>query len=67
MPKLGPLELVLILVVVLVIFGAGKLPSIGGAIGKSIHEFRRESKGGEEAKVASSSKEDVAVQQPSKS
>ena len=34
-------EIVLILVIVLVIFGAGKLPQIGGAIGKSIKEFRK--------------------------
>ncbi len=42
MPKIGPLELVIILVIVLPIFGAGKLPQIGGAIGKSIREFRKE-------------------------
>lgn len=42
MPKIGPLELVIVLVIVLLIFGAGKLPQIGGAIGKSIREFRKE-------------------------
>jgi sec-independent protein translocase protein TatA len=40
MPTLGAPELILILVIVLVIFGAGKLPQIGGALGKSIREFR---------------------------
>jgi sec-independent protein translocase protein TatA len=34
-------EAVIILVVVLIIFGAGKLPQIGGALGKSIKEFRK--------------------------
>jgi len=34
-------EAVIILVVVLIIFGAGKLPQIGGALGKSIREFRK--------------------------
>jgi sec-independent protein translocase protein TatA len=34
-------EAVIILVIVLIIFGAGKLPQIGGAIGKSIREFRK--------------------------
>ena len=34
-------EIVLILVIVLIIFGAGKLPQIGNAIGKSIKEFRK--------------------------
>ena len=33
-------ELVLILIVLLVIFGAGKLPSVGSAIGKGIRELR---------------------------
>ncbi len=38
--KLGPLELVLILVIIFVIFGAGKLPQIIGSVGKSIRSFR---------------------------
>jgi len=41
MPHIGPLELVLILVLVMIIFGVGKLPEIGGAIGKGIREFRK--------------------------
>jgi sec-independent protein translocase protein TatA len=44
MPSLGIPELVIILVIVLVIFGVGRLPEIGGAIGKSIREFRQSSK-----------------------
>jgi len=40
----GPLEIGLILLIVLIIFGIGKLPQIGGAIGKSIREFRKESR-----------------------
>ncbi len=38
---LGPVELVLILFIVLLIFGAGKLPQIGDALGKSIKNFKR--------------------------
>ena len=34
-------EIVIILVIILIIFGVGKLPEIGGAIGKSLKEFRR--------------------------
>jgi sec-independent protein translocase protein TatA len=41
MPRIGPTELIIILVIILVIFGAGKLPEIGGAIGKGIRSFRR--------------------------
>lgn len=43
MPSLGPTELIIILVLALVIFGAGKLSDVGGALGKSIREFRRAS------------------------
>ena len=41
MPHLGPLELVLILVVVVFIFGVGRLPELGGLISKGIGEFRK--------------------------
>ena len=40
-PSLGPPELLLILVLALILFGAGKLSDVGGALGKSIREFRR--------------------------
>lgn len=34
-------ELLIILVIILIIFGAGKLPEIGGAIGKGIRNFKK--------------------------
>ena len=37
---IGPTELIIVLVIVLIIFGVGKLPEIGGAMGKAIREFR---------------------------
>ncbi len=40
MAGLGWQELVLILLIVVIIFGAGKLPEIGGAVGRGIKEFR---------------------------
>ena len=40
MPQLGPTELIIILVIVLAIFGAGKLSSLGGALGKGVKDFR---------------------------
>jgi len=36
-----PLWLLLILVVVLIIFGPGRLPELGGAVGKAMREFRK--------------------------
>jgi|SRR5262252_4324408 len=40
MPMIGPWELIIILVIVVVIFGAGRLSQVGGAVGKSVREFR---------------------------
>ena len=39
--SLGAPELVIILVIVTLIFGVGKLSDIGGALGRSIREFRK--------------------------
>ena len=38
--SLGPMELGIILLIVVMIFGVGKLPQIGSAIGKSIRAFK---------------------------
>ena len=48
---LGAGELVLILVIVLIIFGAGKLPQIGDALGKGIRSFRQATAGKEDLDV----------------
>ncbi|AHV97384.1 Sec-independent protein translocase subunit TatA/TatB [Paenibacillus sabinae] len=44
MPHIGFGELIVILVIALIVFGPGKLPSVGGAIGKAFSEFRKASK-----------------------
>ncbi len=41
---LGIPELLIILVIVIIIFGVGKLPAVGGALGKSIREFREQAR-----------------------
>ena len=43
MPSIGWPELVILLVVVLIVFGPGKLPDIGNAIGRGVREFRKAS------------------------
>lgn len=53
--KLGALEIGLLIMLVLIVFGAGKLPEVGGAIGRSIKEFRRGKEGGDEEQSASKS------------
>lgn len=41
MPHLGVPELLIILLIIIIIFGVGKLPELGKALGKSIREFRK--------------------------
>ncbi|AGF57827.1 MAG: tatA [Clostridiaceae bacterium] len=43
MPRIGFPELIVILVIALVIFGPGKLPSVGKSIGEAIKEFKKAS------------------------
>jgi sec-independent protein translocase protein TatA len=50
MPGMG--ELLIILLIVLLIFGAGKLPAIGDALGRSIKNFKRSATGADEIEVA---------------
>ena len=57
---IGPTELIIVLSIVLIIFGVGKLPTIGGAMGKAVKGFRKEVEGGgskTSAKRASAKKE----------
>ena len=41
MSNLGVPELLILLLIVVIFFGVGRLPELGGAIGKSIREFRK--------------------------
>jgi sec-independent protein translocase protein TatA len=50
----GMPELIVVLVIVLVVFGAGRLPEIGGALGKSIRNFKKASNGKEEIEIKAS-------------
>ena len=45
---MGPWEIGLILVIILIIFGVGKLPQVGSAIGKGLRSFRRAQRGEED-------------------
>ena len=44
-------ELIVVLVIVLMVFGAGRLPEIGGALGKSIRNFKKASSGQDEIEI----------------
>jgi sec-independent protein translocase protein TatA len=64
MPIPGPWELILLLVIVLIIFGPGKLPDIGNAVGKGIREFRRASTDLEESVRGESKRSTAAGDRP---
>jgi sec-independent protein translocase protein TatA len=51
--NLGPTELIIILVIVLLLFGVGRLSKIGGELGRGIREFRSGLKDDEEVKGTS--------------
>ena len=55
----GMPELIIILVIVLVVFGAGKLPEIGGALGKSIRNFKKASEGKDEIEIKAKKDEET--------
>ena len=42
---IGVPELVIVLVIVMIVFGVGRLPEVGGAMGKAIREFRKSQSG----------------------
>ncbi len=49
---LGFGELIILLIIVLLVFGAGKLPQIGDALGKSIKNFKRAASAHDEIEVS---------------
>jgi len=48
--KLGLPELALIVLIILIVFGAGRLPEVGGAIGRGLRAFRNAQRGDDEEK-----------------
>jgi sec-independent protein translocase protein TatA len=57
----NPIHLVLLLVVILIVFGAGKLPGVGAALGQSIKEFKKASTEPEDAAKASAAAGDTCT------
>ena len=63
---IGMPELLIILVIILIIFGAGKLPEIGSGIGKGIKNFRKATKEPDEIDVTPEKEEDQAKEEEQK-
>jgi sec-independent protein translocase protein TatA len=57
---IGLPELIVILVIVLLLFGAKKLPDLARSLGKSVNEFKKGMNEGEQSTDAKASKEDKA-------
>lgn len=56
--RLGPTELIIILVIVLVLFGVGRIGKIAGELGSGIRAFKDGLQGEEEKKAEESEKKD---------
>ncbi len=61
---LGTQEILLILVVALLVFGANKLPEIGGGLGKAIRNFKRSASEPDEIDITSTKSEKKDDNQP---
>ena len=66
-PRIGPWEIGLILLIILIIFGVGKLPQVGGAIGKGLREFRKGQRGEFEEEEKEAEPKQVASNKTAKS
>lgn len=64
--SLGWQELLIILVILALLFGAGRVAGLGGALGRGIREFRTEARGGEseETKDQTTTKSDESSSAP---
>jgi sec-independent protein translocase protein TatA len=56
----GPAELILLLVIVLIILGPGRVPEIGNALGRGMREFRKASADFEESMRGEAEKQPAA-------
>ena len=67
MPNIGPLEIAIVLVIVLIVFGPKRLPELGKSLGEGIRGFRGSLSGDDDDKDGTESKKaelQAATQQP---
>ncbi|MBS1894675.1 MAG: twin-arginine translocase TatA/TatE family subunit [Actinobacteria bacterium] len=68
--SVGPLEIAIILAIVLLLFGAKRIPEVGGSLGKGIRDFGRGIKGEDDEPPqidSSAAADDAAAPRPSAS
>ena len=61
MPRIGPIEIIIILVIILIIFGVGRLPEVGAGLGKGIRNFKKSMTGQDDEKAVEKA---VEVEKP---
>jgi sec-independent protein translocase protein TatA len=64
MPNVGPLELAVVVIIALIVFGPKRLPELGKSMGKGIREFRSSISGNDDEKpeIESSAKDGEPVE-----
>ena len=67
MPNVGPLELAIVLIIALVIFGPKRLPELGRSMGRGIREFRSSISGKDDEEEPSQPARIESAEQPSES
>lgn len=63
MPNIGGPELIFLLVIVLIVFGAGKLPDVFGQLGRGVRSFRDEANSDKPAAAAPTTTTTPATEQ----
>jgi len=58
--RLGPTELIIILLIVIIVFGAGRIGRIAGELGTGIRNFRDGLKGDDDSESEGNDKEEVS-------
>lgn len=64
--NIGPLEIGIVLVIALIVFGPKRLPELGSGLGRGMREFK-ESVSGERKEIAAASEAEPASRQPRES
>jgi sec-independent protein translocase protein TatA len=65
--KMGPWEIALIVLIILIVFGVGKLPQVGSAIGRGVRAFRKGQRGEDEEEEEEPETEKQAAKKVTKS